>query len=116
MLNLIPPKTYKKLKIVDLNNSINVKDNFFGAILCVGTFTYGHVKSNALDEFVRITKKFGYICFTVNEGIYKKNKFDKKILELENKNFLKIISNKKSSYIINKNVKSWLCLVQVIKN
>ena len=116
MLNLIPPKTYKKLKIVDLNNSIDVKDNFFGAILCVGTFTYGHVKSNALDEFVRITKKFGYICFTVNEGIYKKNKFDKKILELENKNFLKIISNKKSSYIINKNVKSWLCLVQVIKD
>ena len=37
--------------------------------MCVGTFTFGHVKPQALDEFVRITKKDGLICFTINEGI-----------------------------------------------
>ena len=47
--------------------------------MCVGTFTFGHVKPHALDEFVRITKKDGLICFTINEGIYVEYGFDKKI-------------------------------------
>ena len=47
--------------------------------MCVGTFTFGHVKPQALDEFVRITKKDGLICFTINEGIYVEYGFDKKI-------------------------------------
>ena len=36
-----------------------------------------HVKPNALDEFVRITKSGGIICFTINEGIYEEYGFDK---------------------------------------
>ena len=50
--------------------------------MCVGTFTFGHVKSDALDEFVRITKPGGLICFTINEGIYEEYGFDKKIKAL----------------------------------
>ena len=30
---------------------INEKDNYFDAVMCVGTFTFGHVKPPALDEF-----------------------------------------------------------------
>ena len=116
MLNLIPPKIYKRLELIDLNKPLKFKDNFFNSILCIGTFTYGHVKAETLYEFIRITNKNGYICFTVNEGIYKKYEFDKKIIELKKNNLLKIISNRKSSYIVNKNVKAWLCLAQVIKN
>ena len=34
------------------------------------------IRFNKTDKKVKeVTKKFGYICFTVNEGIYKKNKF-----------------------------------------
>ena len=50
-----------------------------------GTFTFGHVKNNALDEFLRITKPGGYICFTINEGIFKKYSFDKKIDQFKQK-------------------------------
>ena len=55
------------------------KDNIFDAVMCVGTFTFGHVKPPALDEFIRITKNKGLICFTINEGIHEEYGFDKKI-------------------------------------
>ena len=81
MLNQIPEDVYKKLELVDLNKPLKYSENNFDAIICVGTFTYGHVKANSLNEFIRITKKMGLICFTVNEGIYKKYQFDEKDIE-----------------------------------
>ena len=79
MLNLIPQNIYKNLELIDLNENLKYEDNFYDAITCVGTFTYGHVKADALNEMLRIIKKDGLICFTINEGIYLKYQFDKKI-------------------------------------
>ena len=112
MLDLIPVNIYQTTEIVDLNEPLGYDDKTFDAIICVGTFTYGHVKAHALDEFVRVTKKDGYICFTINEGIYAKYKFDKKIDELSKKKSWNVIKLSKSSYIVNKNVEAWLCLAK----
>ena len=116
MMDLIPKNIYKSLKLIDLNETLFYKENSFDAIICVGTFTYGHVKARALDEFLRITKNNGLICFTVNEGIYNKYKFDKKITELSKNNSWKILELSKSSYIVNKSVHAWLCIAKVNKN
>jgi len=115
LLDLIPKDLYQKLYKVDLNQSIKVNDNYYDAVMCVGTFTYAHVKPNALDEFVRITKNKGLICFTINEGIYQEYGFDKKIEELEKKNKWKKIEFFKSEYIASKNVNAWLGIYKVIK-
>ena len=56
LLDLVPNNLYKKLEKVDLNKPINQKDNDYDALMCVGTFTFGHVKPPALYEFIRITK------------------------------------------------------------
>jgi predicted TPR repeat methyltransferase len=115
LLNTIPKNLYKELFKIDLNQSIEIEDNFFEAVMCVGTFTYANVKPNALDEFVRITKNKGLICFTINEGIYKEYGFDMKIEELKNKNKWKEIEFFKSDYIASKDVNAWLGLYEVIK-
>ena len=115
LLNTIPKDLYQKLFRIDLNKSIEIEDNFFEAVMCVGTFTYAHVKPNALDEFVRITKNKGLICFTINEGIYKEYGFDMKIEELKNKNKWKEIEFFKSDYIASKDVNAWLGIYEVIK-
>ena len=112
MLNLIPQNIYQKLELIDLNEILKYEENFFDAIICVGTFTYGHVKSHALDEFIRIIKKDGLICFTINEGIYKKYQFDKKIKQLSNNKLWQIINFSKCSYIVNKNIEAWLCIAK----
>ena len=112
MLNLIPNNIYQTVELIDLNEPLKYDDNDFGAIICVGAFTYGHVKAHALDEFIRVTNKNGYICFTINEGIYTEYKFDKKINELSQNKSWEVLNLSKSSYIVNKDVEAWLCLVK----
>ena len=116
MLDLIPQHIYQRLDLVDLNDTLKYQNNEFDGIICVGTFTYGHVKAHALDEFLRIVKPNGLICFTINEGIYQKYEFDKKIKELENNNKWKVLELKKSTYIVNKDVEAWFCIAKKIFN
>ena len=115
LLDLVPQNLYKKLEKVDLNKSIKENDNTYDAIMCVGTFTYGHVKPPALDEFIRITKNNGLICFTINEGIHEEYGFDKKIQELNSSNKWHQIEFFKSDYIASKDVNAWLGLYRVTK-
>ena len=113
MISLIPEGIYKSVELIDLNKTLKYKDHLFDAIICVGTFTYGHVKNHTLDEFVRITKPRGLICFTVNEGIYKDYSFDKKIKELSEKKMWVVKELFKSEYIKKKDVNAWLCIAEI---
>ena len=115
MLDLVPQDIYRNLQKVDLNADLKFRDNTYDVIICVGTFTYGHVKAHALDEFIRITKDKGLICFTINEGIYKEYGFDKKIKELSDNNHWKMKVFFKSDYIASKSVNAWLGIAEVTK-
>ena len=115
MLDLIPQGIYKKIEKVDLNKPLKFKPNMYDVIMCVGTFTYGHVKPQALDELIRITKNGGLICFTINEGIYEEYGFDNKIKELTNNKLWNVKEFFKSDYIVNKDVNAWLCLSEITK-
>ena len=112
LLDTVPKKLYQKLQKVDLNENIECEDNYYDAVMCVGTFTFGHVKPTALDEFIRVTKPGGLICFTINEGIYEEYGFDKKIKMLNIKNWQEI-EFYKSDYIASKDVNAWLGLYRV---
>ena len=115
LLDLIPKGLYKTLDKTDLNKPINKDDNSYDAVMCVGTFTFGHVKPHALNEFIRITKNKGLICFTINEGIHEEYGFDKKIEQLNKDNLWKKLEFFKSDYIASKDVNAWLGLYEVIK-
>ena len=115
LLDLVPKDYYKKLEQIDLNKPLNMDSNIYDAVMCVGTFTFGHVKPPALDEFVRIIKDRGLICFTINEGIYKDYGFDKKIEELKSNRKWNVKEFFKSDYIKSKDVNAWLCLAEIIK-
>ena len=115
LLDLVPKGFYNKLEQIDLNKPLNKKSNIYDAVLCVGTFTFGHVKPPALDELIKIIKNKGLICFTVNEGIYEEYGFDKKIIELSNNKLWNVIEFFKSDYIASKDVNAWLCLAEITK-
>ena len=63
---------------------------------------------------LRITKKNGLICFTINEGIYLEYQFDKKMEQLSNDQLWKIINFSKCSYIVNIDIEAWLCIAKKI--
>ena len=115
MLDLVPQGIYKKIEKVDLNKTLKFKTNIYDVVMCVGTFTYGHVKSKALDELIRIIKNRGLICFTINEGIYEEYGFDNKIKELSDNKLWNVKEFFKSDYIVSKNVNAWLCLSEITK-
>jgi len=115
MLGLIPKNIYKKIEKIDLNKPLKFETDMYDVVMCVGTFTYGHVKPKALEELVRIIKNGGLICFTINEGIYEKYGFDKKIKELSKKKLWNVKEFFKSNYIVNKDVNAWYCLSKIIK-
>tara|TARA_Y200000002_G_scaffold354212_1_gene334284 strand:- start:133 stop:759 length:627 start_codon:yes stop_codon:yes gene_type:complete len=113
LLDNVPKNLYQKLFKVDLNQPIKISDNTYNAVMCVGTFTFGHVKPHAIDEFIRITKKDGLICFTINEGIYKDYGFEKKIDKLKKMHKWEELEFFKSDYIASKDVNAWLGLYKV---
>ena len=115
MLDLIPKGIYKKIDKIDLNKPLKFKTDTFDVVMCVGTFTYGHVKPKALDELIRIIDNKGLICFSINEGIYEKYGFDKKIEELSKNKLWNVKEFFKSNYIVNKDVNAWYCLSEIKK-
>ena len=83
---------------------------FLTLSLVLALFTYSHVKAYALDEMLRIIRKDGLICFTINGGIYLEYQFDRKMEQLLNDKLWEIINFSKCSYIVNKDIEAWLCL------
>ena len=115
MLDQIPKGIYQKIDKIDLNKPLKFKTDMFDAVMCVGTFTYGHVKPKALHELIRIINNGGLICFSINEGIFEKYGFDKKIKELSKSKLWSVKEFFKSNYIINKNVNALYCISEITK-
>jgi len=113
MINLIPKGIYKKLEVANLNKPLKFESHEYDVVMCVGTFTYGHVKPHALDEMIRITKNKGLICFSVNEGIHEQYGFDKKIKKLSKNTTWNVKEYFKSTYITTKHVNAWYCLAKI---
>ncbi|KAB8238940.1 class I SAM-dependent DNA methyltransferase [Aspergillus alliaceus] len=62
---------YRKLIHGDLTCRINVTDEAYNIVVCVGTFTLGHVGSHpALREFVRITRTNGIVAATILQEVW----------------------------------------------
>ena len=57
MLDLIPNNTYQNIYKIDFNEKLNIKDNQYQGMMCIGSFTFAHINSSVLSEMVRISDK-----------------------------------------------------------
>ena len=113
LMNSIPDGIYQELHNIDLNKPINFTDDFFDAVLCVGTFTFGHVKAKALSEFTRIVKSGGIIGFTINEGVFLDHGFKSELDRLVIQKKITQLEFYLSDYLSSKGVKAWLGIYRV---
>ncbi|NES64591.1 MAG: methyltransferase domain-containing protein [Okeania sp. SIO2D1] len=60
-----------------------IVSDFFDAIICVGTFIPGHAPAESLRELVRITKKGGYIVYSIRKHFYEDRESQFQIVEEE---------------------------------
>ena len=115
MLDLVPANIYQKIFQADLNQFLSIPDSYYDHALCVGTFTYGHVKTNAFTEFHRILKDDAIFVFSINEGVYKSYNFGEAIANYEKLDKWKVLSNEKKVYIEKKNIDAYYITVRIKK-
>ena len=113
MLAIAKPRGYTNLFLGSLNKQLPVLDNTYDSAMCVGVFTHGHVSSDGFNELCRIVKPGGYLCFTINEGVFQKYGFDRTIKEFEVNNKWRVVSLYKDDYMKLENVKGYYCLATV---
>ena len=115
MLDLVPANIYQKIFQADLNQSLSIPDNYYDHALCVGTFTYGHVKTNAFSEFHRIFKDNAIFVFSINEGVYESYNFGEAIANYEKLDKWEVLFNEKKVYIEKKNIEAYYVTVRIRK-
>ena len=113
MLEIAKSRGYRNLLLGSLNNRLPVLDNSYDTAMCVGVFTHGHVSSEGFNELCRIVKPGGYLCFTINEGVFEKYGFKEMIGDFQSRKIWEVISLYKDDYMTLENVKGYYCLAMV---
>ena len=113
MLRYAKKRGYANLFQYSLNDPLPIPDDAYDAVISAGLFTHGHVRTHAIHEFIRITKSGGYLCFTINEGVYYSQGFDKEIQSITNDKLWDIKKLEKDAYMTKEQVQAYYCLAQV---
>jgi predicted TPR repeat methyltransferase len=104
---------YRRHLQADLSKPLDFKANAYDAVVCAGTFTYGHVKAHAFDELVRITRPGGIICFTIREGAYEEYGYRQRMIELEQQQAWELLGMENADYLKNEGITCKMCTYQV---
>ena len=113
MLSIAKSRGYRNLFLGSLNKQLPVLDDAYDAAMCIGVFTHGHVSSDRFNELCRIVKPGGYVCFTINEGVFEEYGFKDLIAEFQLNKVWEVISLYKDDYMTLENVKGYYCLAVV---
>ena len=113
MLSIAKSRGYRNLFLGSLNKQLPVLDDAYDAAMCIGVFTHGHVSSDRFNELCRIVKPGGYVCFTINEGVFEIYGFKELIAEFQLNKAWEVISLYKDDYMTLENVKGYYCLAVV---
>ena len=113
MLSIAKSRGYRNLFLGSLNKQLHVLDDAYDAAMCVGVFTHGHVSSDGFKELCRIVKPGGYVCFTINEGVFEEYGFKEMIAEFQLNKVWEVISLYKDDYMTLENVRGYYCLAVV---
>lgn len=76
---------YTELRQAALGDTLDLPGDRFAGVVCVGTFTAGHVGPEALPELVRVTKPGGVLVYTLTEPVYDAFKRQEDALERDRK-------------------------------
>lgn len=89
---------YRKLDVADLSRPLSAKDQSYDAVLCIGTLTEAHVGPEAIDEFVRVVKRGGFVVATVLGKIWEPNGYEARVKSLAEQGKVKLVSAELEDY------------------
>ena len=100
---------YGRLFACDLNEPpLDVMDEAYDALACVGVFSFGHISPDAMDELLRITRPGGTIIIGLNDHFYEEGSLTAKLEALEADDQLAIVKREHGDHIPKNNLKGWV--------
>ncbi|GHC21522.1 MULTISPECIES: class I SAM-dependent DNA methyltransferase [Aidingimonas] len=105
---------YRSLLQANMTMRLPLEDNAYDAVICTGTFTYGHITADGFDELVRVTRPGGVITFTVREGAYEEYGYRARMLDLEIKEAWELVSFYDTPYQIEEGNVCKMCTYRVL--
>jgi len=104
---------YSRLLEADLNEPLGLEDGSYDAIICVGTFTHGHVDARCLDELFRLLKSGGLFVTVIRKNYWQPAGFAKKAEEMIRGGVMRTISREEdSNYTDSSEAESWYIVWQ----
>ncbi|MFO7754150.1 MAG: class I SAM-dependent methyltransferase [Desulfobacteraceae bacterium] len=104
---------YKNYIQADLSRDLDIDKNRYDAVVCTGTFTYGHIDAEGFDRLIRITKPEGINCFTIRDGAYQEYGYREKMVELEQQKEWELLEMRNETYFTKESVQCKLCTYKV---
>lgn len=74
---------YRNLDKADMTRRLSIADDSYDAVICVGTFTEGHVGPKAIDELVRVARPGAPLVLTITDAVWEAQGFAHHIAALE---------------------------------
>lgn len=104
---------YRHLIEGDLTRPLDMPDAIYGAAVCTGTFTHGHVGPSCLSELFRIIKPGGLFAFSINTGVWKDAGFETELHCLEEGGAVRLVTRRAGvNYQTSSSNDSWLNLYE----
>lgn len=104
---------YRALAQADLTRPIDVADNAYDIVVCVGTFTLGHVGPDpALREFVRITRPHGIVVATILDEIWVSGGFQAEVERLRAEKRVTVVAVELIDYVKGHGDKAMLVILE----
>ncbi|KAJ5092361.1 hypothetical protein NUU61_007231 [Penicillium alfredii] len=106
---------YRELAQADLNRPIDKPAGTYDVVVCVGTFTLGHVGPDpALRELVRVTKTGGIVVATILEEIWISGGFKAEVEKLRAERLVAVVADELIDYVKGHGDKAVLLILEKI--
>ncbi|MBE3046465.1 class I SAM-dependent methyltransferase [Candidatus Bathyarchaeota archaeon] len=105
---------YRNLQTADLSTRLAFEDGAYDALTCVGTLTQGHVGPAAIDEFVRVVKKDGFVVVTILDAIFAKGGYEANIQGLVQSGKVDVVVAQMEDYRRGAGVRAWMIVLRVL--
>lgn len=104
---------YQQLIKADLTRPLLLASRSYAALICVGTFTHGHIDAQCLDELFRLLQPGGLFVTAIRKNYWQPAGFAKKIEQLTDAGVMKtLIRQEDGNYTDSTEAETWFLLWQ----
>jgi len=106
--------TYRRLFEADLNEGIDVPDGFYDAATAVGVLSFGHARTDALPEMLRVLRPEGVLVVGLNDHYWDEGAVLAELEAIEADGKGRVVMREHAEHLPGAGIQGWV--VAVVKN